>query len=132
MSRIKGKNTKPEIELRSALHKAGFRYRLHSDSLPGKPDIVFSSRKTVIFVHGCYWHRHAECRYAYMPKSNQSFWINKFAATVLRDERKAFQLEELGWRVLTVWECEISEALPQVVQRLTAALQSGAGKPAVN
>ncbi len=107
MSRITGKNTKPEILLRSLLHREGFRFRLHDKRLPGKPDIVLSKYRTVIFVNGCYWHRHSNCRYAYTPKSRQEFWLKKFEETVQRDQKKQKILADLGLQVLVVWECEL-------------------------
>lgn len=106
MSRIKGKDTKPEIMVRSMLHRMGLRFRLHRKDLPGKPDIVLPKYRTVIFVHGCYWHRHRNCRFAYTPKTRKDFWQQKFDGTVERDRKKAEQLRRLGWRVLTVWECD--------------------------
>lgn len=106
MSRIKGKDTKPEILVRSMLHRMGLRFRLHRKDLPGKPDIVLPKYRTVIFVHGCYWHRHRNCRLTYMPKTRQDFWQKKFEGTIKRDKRKSSQLRGEGWRVLTVWECE--------------------------
>lgn len=114
MSRIRGRNTGPEVALRSLLHLAGFRFRLHDRTLPGKPDIVLKRHKTVIFVHGCFWHRHAGCRNATMPSSRTEFWSDKFHATVERDERKAKALRALGWNVITVWECDIAKR-PEVV-----------------
>ncbi|WP_223478074.1 very short patch repair endonuclease [Oricola indica] len=122
MSRIRGKDTKPEKLLRSALHRAGFRFRLHSGNLPGKPDIVLPKYRTVIFVHGCYWHRHSGCRHATTPKSNIDFWNGKFAATVERDLRNVADLEAAGWRVLIVWECEIEADLPRKVAEIKAFL----------
>lgn len=109
MSRIKGKNTKPEMAVRSMLHKRGFRFRLHRKDLPGIPDIVLPKYKTVIFVHGCYWHRHPGCKKAYTPKSRMDFWNKKFCENVERDERKIKELVNLGWQVLIIWECEIEE-----------------------
>jgi DNA mismatch endonuclease (patch repair protein) len=109
MSRIAGRNTRPEVTLRSHLHRAGLRFRLHDRTLPGKPDIVLKRYKTVIFVHGCFWHRHAGCNNATMPSSNTEFWSDKFRETVDRDERKARELRLLGWNVLTVWECDIAK-----------------------
>jgi DNA mismatch endonuclease (patch repair protein) len=115
MSRIQGKNTKPELLLRSLLHRAGYRFRLHVPNLPGKPDIVLPRYRTVIFVHGCFWHRHEGCANATMPKSRTEFWAEKFAKTIERDQQKQRQLEEIGWKVLTVWECELkSEPLKQL------------------
>lgn len=107
MSRIKGRNTSPEIAVRSMLHRAGFRFRLHAKALPGTPDIVLRSLRTVIFVHGCFWHRHAGCKQCYMPKSNREFWESKFAGNVERDERSSRVLKEAGWKVIVVWECEL-------------------------
>lgn len=123
MSRIRGKNTKPELQLRSALHKAGFRFRLHDRKLPGKPDIVLRQFKTVILVHGCYWHRHPGCAEATTPKSNVDFWTAKFDATVERDRRNIAALEAAGWRVLVVWECEIKADLSDVVSRISGVLK---------
>ncbi len=107
MSRIKGRNTKPELAVRSLLHNMGYRFRLHRADLPGKPDIVLARYKTVIFVHGCFWHRHKDCRFAYTPKSRTEFWLNKLESNVIRDVRVKSDLELLGWRVITVWECEL-------------------------
>lgn len=111
MSGIKGKNTKPERLLRSALHKLGFRFRIQQKDLPGKPDIVLPKYKTIIFVHGCFWHRHPGCKYAYTPKSNIEFWTNKLDGNVVRDGLTKKALEDMGWRVLIVWECEIKSLL---------------------
>lgn len=109
MSRIKGSNTKPELAVRSLLHRMGYRFRLHKADLPGKPDIVLSRFKTVIFVHGCFWHRHKDCRFAYTPKSRTDFWLKKLESNEIRDIRVKSDLELLGWRVITVWECELRE-----------------------
>lgn len=109
MSRIRGKDTKPEIAVRSMLHRLGYRFRLHRNDLPGRPDIVLPSKKTVILVHGCYWHRHPGCRYAYSPKSRVDFWENKFAENIARDHRNMDELKSIGWRALVVWECELRE-----------------------
>lgn len=125
MSRIRSKDTKPEMIVRRMLHGMGYRYRLHAKDLPGKPDIVFRSRKVAIFVHGCFWHNHQDpnCKRAKMPASRQEFWKPKLDANRDRDTRNAQQLEALGWTVLTVWECELAEF--QLVQhRLTRALDS--------
>jgi DNA mismatch endonuclease (patch repair protein) len=107
MSRIQSKDTGPEMKVRRMVHALGFRFRLHRRDLPGSPDLVFPSQHKVIFVHGCYWHRHQGCRYAYSPKSNTDFWQSKFEANVARDRRAASMLETLGWKVLVIWECEI-------------------------
>ena len=106
MSNIRGKDTLPERAVRKAAHSLGYRYRLHRNDLPGSPDLVFPSRNTVIFVHGCYWHRHTGCRYCYVPKSNVEFWQKKFKNNIVRDKRVQKELEQRGWRVVTVWECE--------------------------
>jgi len=107
MAGIRGKDTKPEKAIRSALHSAGFRYRIHVAGLPGKPDIVFPKYKAVIFVHGCFWHRHADCWWSTTPSSNAAFWAEKFAQNVARDNRNIVDLKKMGWRVATVWECTL-------------------------
>jgi len=107
MSRIRGKDTKPEIAVRSLLHSMGFRFRLHDKKLPGKPDIVLKKYKTVVFVHGCFWHRHKGCKDATMPKSNRAFWEKKFAANVKRFEHVSKLLQDMGWKVIVVWQCEL-------------------------
>ncbi|MBN3791837.1 DNA mismatch endonuclease Vsr [Burkholderia sp. Ac-20353] len=108
MALIRGRDTQPELALRRALHRLGLRFRLHGAGLPGKPDLVFPRYKTVVFVHGCFWHRHAGCSIATIPKSNTQFWMEKFERNVGRDKRVTAQLNELGWRVLVAWECELS------------------------
>jgi len=107
MSRIKGKDTKPEIIVRSILHKNGFRFRLNRKDLPGKPDIVLPKYQTVILVHGCFWHRHPRCKFAYNPKSRVKFWQNKFSENVERDKNVRKKLRRMGWKVIVVWECEL-------------------------
>ncbi len=106
MSRIKGKDTKPEKAVRSILHKNGFRFRLNRKDLPGKPDIVLPKYKTVILVHGCFWHRHPQCKFAYNPKSRVTFWQNKFNKTVERDKFVKKELRKAEWKVIVVWECK--------------------------
>lgn len=106
MSRIKNRDTKPEIAVRSLLHRMGYRFRLHRKDLPGKPDIVLPKYKIVVFVHGCFWHRHEECRLAYTPKSNVDFWTEKFKSNLKRDAKNKAELENLGWNVRIIWECE--------------------------
>jgi len=108
MSRIRSKDTEPELAVRSALHKMGYSFRLNKKDLPGKPDIVLSKYRTVIFVHGCFWHRHDNCKFAYSPKSRTDFWEAKFARNIQRHGEVTRQLENLGWRVITVWECELA------------------------
>jgi DNA mismatch endonuclease (patch repair protein) len=107
MSRIRGKDTKPEMLVRQYLHARGLRYRLHTKELPGKPDLVFSGLRTVIFVHGCFWHRHEGCRYFVVPKTRTDFWLNKIGRNVVNDKRQQEELRNQGWRVLVVWECEL-------------------------
>ncbi len=122
MSRIQGKDTKPELLLRSLLHRAGFRYRLHYKRLPGKPDIVLPKYKTVIFVNGCYWHRHSGCPKATTPSTNVGFWQSKFDETVKRDKKKAIELKEKGWEVVVVWECELLKEADQVLKDIVERL----------
>ena len=107
MAGIKGKNTKPELALRRALHARGFRYRLHSTKVRGRPDLVLPKHRAVVFVHGCFWHRHAGCRYATNPKTRAEFWEAKFAANVARDSAVRDALLVAGWRVATIWECAL-------------------------
>jgi DNA mismatch endonuclease (patch repair protein) len=109
MARVRSKDTKSELIVRRMVHRLGFRYRLHGKGLPGKPDMVFASRMKVIFVHGCFWHRHtARCPLTRMPKSNLEFWQSKFEENHRRDEKHVRLLRAAGWKVLTVWECQIS------------------------
>jgi DNA mismatch endonuclease (patch repair protein) len=109
MSMIKGKNTKPEMLVRSVCHEMGLRYRLHRKDLPGKPDLVFPKHRLCIFVHGCFWHRHPGCKYAYTPKSRLDFWLPKLARNVERDLAAQKALRALGWRVVIVWECHTKD-----------------------
>ncbi len=109
MAAVHSKHTKPEIVVRKIVHRLGYRFRLHSAKLPGHPDLVFSGRRKVIFVHGCFWHRHPGCRYASLPKTRIDFWESKFRANVDRDERTRLELERTSWKVLTVWQCELKE-----------------------
>jgi DNA mismatch endonuclease, patch repair protein len=126
MSRIGGKDTKPELALRRALHAAGLRYRLHAKELPGRPDIVFRPKRLAIFVHGCFWHRHQGCRLAYSPKSNIQFWKTKFDSNTARDQRNISALRASGWKCLIVWECETSDAerLGSIVQEIREVLKN--------
>jgi DNA mismatch endonuclease, patch repair protein len=123
MSGIRSKNTRPEIAVRRVAHSLGYRFRLHRRDLPGHPDIVFPSLKKIVLVHGCFWHRHLKCKYAYCPKSNVDFWEAKFAKTLERDSRNIDKLERLGWRLLTVWECETSE--PEALRKLVKRFLDG-------
>jgi DNA mismatch endonuclease, patch repair protein len=119
MSQIRGRDTCPEKTVRSILHRMGFRFRLHRRDLPGRPDITLSRHLSIIMVHGCFWHRHSNCKLAYNPKSNVAFWRKKFNENVKRDRRAIRQLRRLGWRVLVVWECQTVD-----VERLSARLSS--------
>lgn len=110
MSRVRGGNTSPEMVVRSTLHKLGFRFRLHRRDLPGTPDVVLPRWNTIIFVHGCFWHGHGGCRRAERPESNAEFWRMKLDSNIQRDERNRRELNALGWKVLTVWECETRKA----------------------
>ncbi len=116
MSKIKGANTLPEKTLRSALHRAGFRFRINVKNLPGKPDIVLKKYSLIIFVHGCFWHHHEGCSNANFPKSNKVFWYDKITKTMERDQIKMQQLQAAGWKICVVWECEIEKKLPSVVE----------------
>lgn len=107
MSLIRGTDSAPEMKLRRLVYSMGFRYRLHVKDLPGKPDLVFPSRRAVIFMHGCFWHRHEGCKLARLPKSKLDFWEPKLEANKKRDLRNQQQLRDMGWRVLVVWECEM-------------------------
>lgn len=106
MSRIKGRDTAPELAVRRIAHGLGFRFRLHRKDIPGCPDLVFPKYRLAVFVHGCFWHRHDGCQYTYMPKSRTAFWTKKFGQNVARDYRNEKALQELGWQVLVIWECE--------------------------
>jgi DNA mismatch endonuclease (patch repair protein) len=108
MRRIKSKGMKPELIVRTMVHNMGYRYRLHSRDLPGKPDLVFRPRKKVIEVRGCFWHQHRGCREAHIPKSRSGYWLPKLAGNRQRDKANYKQLLKLGWRILVVWECEVA------------------------
>lgn len=124
MAAIRGKDTRPELLLRSAAFALGLRFRLHVRKLPGSPDLVFPMFKAVVFVHGCFWHRHQCCRFATVPRNNASFWAEKFAANVGRDSRVRQQLREQGWRVGVVWECAIRPSPHLVASALRTWLLS--------
>lgn len=127
MGRIRGVDTGPEMAVRRAAHRLGYRFRLHRRSLPGRPDLVFPSRRAAIFVHGCFWHRHEGCRKASMPKTRVEFWQAKFARNVERDAEVQERLRAAGWRVLVVWECEIGRS-----GDLDATLREFLGPPGRN
>jgi DNA mismatch endonuclease (patch repair protein) len=122
MGRIRGHNTGPEIAVRRLLHGMGYRFRLHARDLPGRPDIVFRSRRVALFVHGCFWHRH-NCGRAYKPKTRGVFWKRKFEGNVSRDRRTRKELEAAGWRVIVVWECELDDSTA-LADRLTKDLRA--------
>jgi DNA mismatch endonuclease (patch repair protein) len=124
MSRIRGRDTRPEKIVRSALHRMGFRFRLHRRGLPGSPDIVLPRHRVAIFVHGCFWHRHPRCRFAYTPKSRLEFWSRKFEENKARDRRARRALRRQGWRVLTVWECQ-TEKPAALAEYLCRELRGG-------
>lgn len=123
MSRIKGRNTGPELRLRSLLHRSGFRFRLHAKQLPGRPDLVLPKYRTAIFVHGCFWHRHAGCRNATTPSTRREFWQEKFDRNVSRDARDQAALKAAGWAVLTIWECELEADAEGLAHRLAGELR---------
>ncbi len=124
MAAIRGQHTKPELVVRRYLHCRGLRYRLHGRGLPGRPDLVFRRLKTVVFIHGCFWHRHSGCRNAVLPKSNTAFWLAKLTGNQARDRRNAVRLRRAGWRVLTIWECELNESsLARLHRKITAPVR---------
>ena len=127
MKRVRRRNTTPELIVRNALHKRGLRFRLHDESLPGSPDLVFPRHLTVLFVHGCFWHRHT-CHLASIPKSNSAFWQEKFDQNVRRDRRKAAQVRRLGLRVIVVWQCKLmrpSDARERFFDQLSKKVANG-------
>jgi DNA mismatch endonuclease (patch repair protein) len=121
MSRIKGKNTKPEMLVRKFLHANGYRYKLHDKSLPGKPDIVLPKYKTVIFVHGCFWHGHNNCKYYVVPKTSTEWWLNKINGNIANDAKAIKALKKDGWKIITIWECNLKSA--KVEKTLNALLK---------
>lgn len=123
MALVKGKNTKPEVAVRKLVHGMGYRFRLHRRDLPGSPDMVFPARRKVIFIHGCFWHRHEGCEFARMPKSREAFWQQKFEANTQRDARNERALRKGGWGVMTVWECQVFdvEGLTKRIRRFLDA-----------
>lgn len=125
MSKVRSRDTKPEWILRCGLHRLGFRYRLNNSRLPGSPDLVLSKYHAAVFVHGCYWHRHPECKDASTPKSNSDFWKRKFDENVERDRRILREIENLGWRVLVVWECELTKKAVETIRRVAYWLSGG-------
>lgn len=125
MANVRGHNTVPELAVRCIAHRMGLRFRLHCKDLPGRPDLIFPKHRLVVFVHGCFWHRHEGCRYASTPKSRTTFWMPKLAANVARDRRQEAALQALGWRVLVIWGCETGDRV--AVERKLAALTRSNG-----
>ena len=125
MSLVRGKNTGPELTIRRLVHGMGYRYRLHGKGLPGRPDLVFASRRRVIFVHGCFWHRHGDsaCKLARLPKSRLDFWIPKLEGNKVRDMKNRRKLRSMGWKSLVIWECQLKKPLP-LARRISAFLGS--------
>jgi DNA mismatch endonuclease (patch repair protein) len=126
MASIKGRNTKPERQVRKLLHRLGFRFRLHARELPGRPDVVLPKHDLAVFVHGCFWHQHKNCRFAVMPKTNLSFWSQKLNGNLRRDEAAIEQLRKLGWRTLIIWECALKseESLLRLPAQLSRFIPS--------
>ncbi|HVT85239.1 MAG TPA: DNA mismatch endonuclease Vsr [Chitinophagaceae bacterium] len=125
MSRIRAKDTKPEMLVRKFLHAQGFRYRLHDNKLPGKPDIVLPKYKTIIFIHGCFWHGHKNCKYFVVPKTRTQWWLNKINSNKANDERVVKALKKQGWNIITIWGCKlrtskINPTLNSLVQKIYA------------
>lgn len=127
MASIGGKNTLPELLVRSYLHATGLRFRLHDRRLPGTPDLVLPRYRTAIFVHGCFWHRHPKCRYATVPATRNVFWARKFSTNIARDRKQRAALKAQGWRVFTIWECQVSNLV--VLDRLYWSIVSGTSMP---
>ena len=125
MANVRGHNTAPEMAVRRIAHQMGLRFRLHQKDLPGRPDLVFPKHQLVVFVHGCFWHRHEGCKHASTPKSRSAFWVTKLAANVARDRRQEAALQALGWRVLVIWGCETGDSV--AVERRLAALTRSNG-----
>ena len=124
----KGKDTKPELALRSLLHRAGYRFRIHVRDLPGTPDVVFTARRKVVCVHGCFWHAHPDCRYATVPKTRADYWIPKLERNRERDAEHAIRLRGMGWASVVVWECEMKDPVC-VLERLSAFLGPSRHRP---
>ena len=128
MSRIRGRDTRPEMIVRRIAHALGFRFRLHRKDLPGRPDIVFPRHQAVIVVHGCFWHRHPGCKRASSPKTREGYWQNKFEDNVVRDKRNETALRDLGWKVMVIWECETKDH-EAVAARIESFLRRDESEP---
>lgn len=125
MAAIRGRDTSPELLVRQYLHRAGLRFRVHRKTLPGRPDIVLTQHRAVVFVHGCFWHRHEGCRFTTTPATRSDFWQDKFGRNVARDEQKSGLLRAAGWRVFTIWSCEANNS--EALDRLFFSIVSGMG-----
>jgi len=123
MSRVRSKDTTPERVVRSALHCAGYRFRLHRVDLPGKPDIVLPKYHVAIFINGCFWHQHPGCKKSTIPQNNRDFWQRKLSRTIERDEQNRTQLQRLGWKVITLWECDIKASIDNLLEFIESELQ---------
>ena len=124
MSQIKGKNTKPEMLVRKFLHAQGFRYKLHDKTLPGKPDLVLPKYKTVIFIHGCFWHGHKGCKYYVVPKTRTDWWLQKINGNIANDEKAVKALKKDGWKIITIWECELKrDKLENTLKKVIRSLK---------
>lgn len=122
MSRIKDRDTSIEVRVRKYLYHKGYRYKKNVPSLPGKPDIVMESYKTIIFIHGCFWHRHANCKNATTPKTRTDFWQEKFDKNVANDKKNTEKLESMGYKVIVVWECEINKNFQKTIQKISSLI----------
>lgn len=125
MSRVRSEDTSPELRVRSTLHRLGFRFRLHRRDLPGSPDIVLPKYRTVVFVHGCFWHRHPDCKRATLPRQNREFWRKKLSRNVQRDEEAQARLKALGWRVIVLWTCELRCSNEKLSEYLSTLIKEG-------
>lgn len=123
MARIRGSNTGPELRIRRLLHSLGYRFRVHLRGVPGRPDIAFSRKKKVIFIHGCFWHNHEDCPSGRIPKTRSAFWRKKFEKNKERDRRQLREVSDIGWKSLVIWECELSD------KALSAKLSRFLGRP---
>lgn len=125
MSKIKSKDTKPEMLVRRFLFSHGFRFRLHRKDLPGNPDIVLPKFKTVIFINGCFWHGHKDCKFATIPETNRDFWLTKISSNIIRDNESAERLKQSGWKVIVIWQCELKPKVKeQTLEQLITKLQN--------
>jgi DNA mismatch endonuclease, patch repair protein len=131
MSKVGGKNTKPELIIRSLLHRMGYRFRIHCTDLPGNPDISLPRHKKIIFVHGCFWHGHIECPRAKRPSTNQEFWQKKLDKNIERDRQNIAKLEAFGWTVLVIWQCEVKD-LPKLEQKIESFIGKGTEQPGIS